>query len=137
MLQAYPKAKVIWCHLAQIRYSGGAKRYTADYIRGVIERNPNLYFDLAFGDANSMYKPSGEYHATIWNRRNVLKPEWAKLIEDHPYRFLTAFDIGGDRHEELPEKVEVSRDVLKNLSPKTQEIVAYKAFWKLLFGEEI
>ena len=137
MLQTYPKAKVIWCHLAQIRYSGRAEHYTPEYIRGLIERNPNLYFDLAFGDANSMYKPSGEYHATIWSKRNVLKPEWAKLIEDYPYRFLTAFDIGGDRHDELPEKIEVSRDVLKNLSPKTQEIVAYKAFWKLVFGEDI
>jgi hypothetical protein len=84
-----------------------------------------------------MYKPSGEYHATIWSKRNVLKPEWAKLIEDYPYRFLTAFDIGGDRHDELLEKVEVSRDVLKNLSLKTQEIIAYKAFWKLVFGEDI
>lgn len=137
MLQTYPNAKVIWCHLAQIRYSSRAQHYTPEFIRGLMERHPNLYFDLAFGDANSMYKPSGEYHATIWSKRNVLKPEWAKLIEDYPYRFLTAFDIGGDRHDELLEKVEVSRDVLKNLSPKTQEIVAYKAFWKLVFGEDI
>ena len=138
MLDAYPHAKVIWCHLAQIRYSDRAKHYTPSFVRSLLERHPNLYFDLAFGDKNSVYKPSNEYHATIWDRSSgKLKPEWAQLIEDYPYHFLTAFDIGGDRHDELPEKIQVSREVLKSLSPKTQEIIAYKAFWKLVFNEEI
>lgn len=46
-----------------------------------------------------------------------------------------AFDIGGDRHDDLPKKVNVARDILKNFSTATQEIVAYKAFWKLVFNE--
>jgi len=138
MLQTYPHAPVIWCHLAQIRYSDKAKKYTPSYVRSLLERYPNLYFDLAFGDMNSLYKPSREYHATIWDRKNRgLKEEWAKLIEDYPYHFLIAFDIGGDRHDDLPEKIKVAREILKNLSPKTQEIVAYKAFWKLAFQEDI
>lgn len=137
MLQTYPHAKVIWCHLAQVRYSNRANHYTPAYVRSLLERYPNLYFDLAFGDMHSMYKPSHEYHATIWDRETRgLKQEWAQLIEDYPYHFLIAFDIGGDRHDDLPEKIKVSRDILKSLSPQTQEIVAYKAFWKVLFKED-
>jgi len=138
MLNAYPHANVIWCHFAQIRYSGNAKRFTPSFVRGLIEHHPNLYFDLAFGDKDSVYKPSNEYQATIWDRSSgKLKREWAQLIEDYPYHFLTAFDIGGDRHDELPKKIQNSREVLKSLTPKTQEIVAYKAFWKLVFNEDI
>lgn len=138
MLSAYPHANVIWCHFTQIRYSSNAKRFTPSFVRGLLERHPNLHFDLAFGDKNSVYKPSNEHHATIWDRSSgKLKSEWAQLIEDYPYHFLTAFDIGGDRHDELPKKIENSREVLKSLSPKTQEIVAYKAFWKLVFKEDI
>ena len=138
MLQTYPKAKVIWCHLAQIRYSSRASMYTPAYIKTLLDKYPNLYFDLAFGDWDSIYKPSNEYHATIWDRgSHKLKPEWIALIEAYPYRFLSAFDIGGDRHDSLREKAHVSREILKSLSPKTQEIVAYKAFWKLLFNEDI
>lgn len=80
---------------------------------------------------HSVYKPSLKYHATIWDRETRgLKQAWAQLIEDYPYHFLIAFDIGGDHHDDLPEKIKVSRDILKSLSPQTQEIVAYKAFWK-------
>lgn len=138
MLDTYPKAKVIWCHLAQIRYHEKAQQYTPDLVRGLIQRHPNLYFDLAFGDKDSLYKPSNEFQSTIWDRSSgKLKKEWAQLIEDYPYHFLTAFDIGGDRQDELNEKIEASREVLKSLTPQTQKIVAYKAFWKLVFNEDI
>jgi hypothetical protein len=138
MLQTYPKARVLWCHLAQIRYHDRTKRYNASYVRELIERYPNLYFDLAFGDADSTYPPSKEHHATMWDQESkTLKPEWKQLIEEYPYRFLIAFDIGGDRHDALSDKVRVARNILSNLSPKVQEIVAYKAFWRLLFVEEI
>jgi len=136
MLTSYPGAKVIWCHLGQIRYSNRTKLYTPAYIKTLLERHPNLYFDLAFGASDSVYKPSGEYHATLWQGRgNSLNSQWKALIEAYPYRFLMAFDIGGDRHDELPKKVDVARDILKNFSLPTQEIIAYKAFWKLVFNE--
>ena len=138
MLDAYPQAKVIWCHLAQIRYHDRALQYNSTLIRNLIKRHPNLYFDLAFGDKDSIYKPSNEFHSTIWDKNSgKLKNEWTQLIEEFPYHFLTAFDIGGDRHDELSEKIKISREILKSLSPKTQEIVAYKAFWKLVFNEMI
>lgn len=93
--------------------------------------------DLAFGGSDSVYKASGEHHATLWQSGTTLKKEWKELIEAYPYRFLMAFDIGGDRHDDLPKKVNVARDILKNFSTATQEIVAYKAFWKLVFNETL
>lgn len=137
MLQTYPRSKVIWCHLGQIRYSERAKHYTPAYVRELIERYPNLHFDLAFGDWNSIYPPSKEHQATLWNQESKhLKSEWIKLIEDHPYRFLIAFDIGGDRQGNLEDKVRVAREILSNFSPKIQEILAYKAFWRFVFQED-
>jgi hypothetical protein len=49
MLTQYPKAKVIWCHLAQMRYQSRNTRYGPDYVRKLIEAHPNLYFDLFSG----------------------------------------------------------------------------------------
>ncbi len=36
MLAQYPNAKVIWCHLAQVRYSARAKIYGPEYVRSPI-----------------------------------------------------------------------------------------------------
>jgi len=65
MLEQYPKAKVIWCHLAQIRYIERASRYTPVYVDALIKRFPNLYFDTAFGDSGSIYPPSNQRHARV------------------------------------------------------------------------
>lgn len=138
MLSRYPKAKVIWCHLGQVRYAARAKKYGPDYVRKLIETYPNLYFDLAFGDGNSLYKPSGEYHARVWElSTGTVKKEWAALIADHPWRFLAALDLGGDRMDDLPKDIRVLRKFIGDLPSNVQEIVAYKAAWKLLFNEEI
>lgn len=134
MLSRYPKAKVIWCHLGQVRYAARAKKYGPDYVRKLIETYSNLYFDLAFGDENSLYKPSGEYHARVWGNA---KKEWIALIADHPWRFLAALDLGGDRMDKLPQNIRVLRKFIGNLPPNVREIVAYKAAWKLLFNEDI
>lgn len=39
--------------------------------------------------------------------------------------------------DDLPKHVRVLRRFLGNLPPHLQEIVAYKAAWKLLFNEEL
>jgi len=98
MLKKYPKAKVIWCHLAQIRYQGRSTVYSPAYVRKLIETYPNLYFDVAFGGPDSIYPGSNEHHARIWDRESGgIKKEWAQLISDYPWRFLAALDLGGDR----------------------------------------
>lgn len=137
MLTKYPNAKVIWCHLAQVRYSDRANSYNPEYIRSLIERHPNIYFDLAFGDFNSIYPGSGERHARVWSSSTTVKSDWVQLIVDYPYRFLAALDIGGDRINHVSKYTKRLRTFISNLPRKTQEIVAYKAAWKLLFNEDI
>lgn len=138
MLKQYPKARVIWCHLAQIRYRSRSAIYGPAYVRRLIESFPNLYFDTAFGGPNSRYPASGEFHATIWDRGSGgIQREWGKLISDHPWRFLAALDVGGDRMDRLGEQSRNLRRFLDALPSSTRAIVAYKGAWRLLFNEDI
>ncbi len=136
MLGRYPGAKVIWCHLAQIRYSSRSSVYGPAYLSGMLNKYPNLYIDVAFGDSFSKYPGSDEYHARVWSAGSV-KKEWVELIVRQPWRFLAAFDLGGDRQDQLPEYNTNLRKFLNQIPEPTREIVAYKASWKLLFGEEL
>jgi hypothetical protein len=136
MLGRYPQAKVIWCHLAQIRYIERASRYSAVYVEGLINRFANLYFDTAFGDAASVYPPSKQRHARVWNAFGDLKSEWQDLIVAHPRRFLSALDLGQDRLGEIAEYDKNHRNFLSRLPLETQHQVAYRNAWLLLFGTE-
>jgi predicted TIM-barrel fold metal-dependent hydrolase len=94
MQTEYPNAKVIWAHLSQMRLQSRNTRYGPDYMRKLIERHPNLYFDLHVGGPRHVYPTSGEYPGKYWDRATGrLKPEWARLIADHPWRFMTALDL--------------------------------------------
>ncbi|MGE4219231.1 MAG: amidohydrolase family protein [Alphaproteobacteria bacterium] len=132
MLAQYPAARVLWCHLAQIRYAARASRYSPDFLADWLDRYPNLYIDTAFGGPNSIYPVSGERHGRFWDRPEA----WRDLIVAKPWRFLAALDIGGDRMTRIEEWTRTLRSVLDTLPPETREIVAYKAGWKFLFGEE-
>jgi len=136
MLAQYPKAKVIWCHLAQIRYIERASRYTPAYLDELIRRFPNLYFDTAFGDANSIYPLSKQRHNRIWASPGSIKSEWRELIIAHPRRFLSALDLGQDRINQITEYDNNHRIFLKQLPAETQHQVAYRNTWLLLFNEE-
>ena len=137
MLTRHPKAKVIWCHLAQIRYKERSTLYSPDYLRGLFARFPNLYIDTAFGGPYGIYGPSGQRHARVWTDGGDIRPEWTALIAEQPYRFLAALDIGGDRMDRLGDWVRNLRYFLDRLPEPSRQIVAYRSAWKLLFGEEI
>ena len=137
MLTRHPKAKVIWCHLAQIRYKERAPGYTPDYVRGLLQRFPNLYIDTAFGGPYGIYKPSGQRHARVWTDGGDIRPDWLSVIVERPYRFLAALDLGGDRMDRLDEWARNLRYFLDRLPRPAREIVAFRAAWKLLYGEEI
>ncbi|HNT67941.1 MAG TPA: hypothetical protein PKK79_02160 [Syntrophorhabdaceae bacterium] len=136
MLQQYPKARVIWCHLAQIRYIERASRYTPAYVDSLIRRFPGLYFDTAFGDAGSTYPLSNQRHSRVWSDKGGLKAEWRDLIVAHPKRFLSALDLGGDRLNRIAEYDYKHRDFLRYLPAETRHQVAYRSAWSLLFGED-
>lgn len=136
MLQKFPKAKVIWCHIAQVRYAERASSYSPAYVEGLIKRFPNLYFDTAFGDANSVYPLSRQRHARVWGTFGGLRDDWANLFVAHPERFLSALDLGGDRMDQIAEKDRDHRDFLRRLPKDVQHQIAYRSAWSLLFGEE-
>jgi len=136
MLERYPKARVVWCHLAQVRYIERASRYTPAYVDALIRRFPNLHFDTAFGDAASVYPLSNQRHARVWAASGGLKDEWRDLIVAHPGRFLSALDLGQDRLDRIVEYDQKHREFLKRLPAETQHRVAYRSAWALLFGEE-
>lgn len=138
MLKEFPGAKVIWCHLAQIRYQKRSKEYGPEYVETLLKKYPNIYFDLAFGGPDSEYPGSGELHARVWeNSLGRVKPGWVKVISENPWRFLAALDLGGDRMDDLPKPVRTLRLFLESLSPEVREIVGYKAPWKMLFDESL
>jgi len=137
MLAKFPDARVIWCHLAQVRFASRAKRYGPQYVRSLINKHKNIYFDLAFGDADSVYPGSHEKQARVWDSKDKVRQDWVTVIVDYPYRFVAALDIGGDRLEHVSEKSNSLRTFLSNLPKETQQVVAYKAAWKLLFNEDI
>jgi predicted TIM-barrel fold metal-dependent hydrolase len=138
MLKQYPKAKVIWCHLSQMRYQARNTIYGPDYVRKLIEQYPNLYFDLFVGPPGNPYPLSNEEPGKYWDpATGRLKPEWAKLIADHPWRFMVALDLNPFIMPSFSRKVAIQRTVLESLPPSVREIVAYKAAWKLMFNEDI
>jgi hypothetical protein len=93
---------------------------------------------LFIGPPQHVYPSSREYPGKYWDRSTgKLKPEWAKLIADHPWRFMTALDLNPFIMQSFSRKVGMQRAVLDSLPEPVREIVAYKAAWKLLFAEEL
>ena len=136
MLQKYGKARVIWCHLAQVRYSERASRYTPAYVDSLLGRFPNLYFDTAFGDSTSVYPLSRQRHARVWADDGSLQHEWRDVLVANSKRFLSALDLGGDRLNQIADHDRNHRNFLGRLPAETRHQVAYRSAWSLLFGEE-
>jgi len=134
MLDKYPKAKVIWCHVGQVRYIERASSYSPAYVEGLIKRFPNLWFDTAFGDAISVYPLSDQRQARVWGTFGALGDDWKDLLVAYPDRFLSALDLGGDRIEQIADYDRKHRDFLRRLPQETQHQIAYRTAWSLLFG---
>lgn len=138
MLDKYPKAKVLWCHVGRVRYRRRARGYGAGFVRGLLERHPNLYFELSVGSPAERYAGSGERSDVIWNERTGhLEKDWARLIGDHPWRFVSSSDLAPDRMALARRKLQRERAIVEDLPLEARPIVAYKAAWKLLFGEQL
>lgn len=134
ILERYPRSKVIWCHLAMIRYPDRAKRYGPAYVGGLIERFPNLHFDLAVPPPNAIYKPSGARHSTLYSDGR-LNDDWKKLIEKHPERFLASSDYRPSVADHYPAQISRQRKlILDGLSEPVRHQVAYGNAWRLITG---
>lgn len=134
ILERHPKARVIWCHLAMIRYPDRARRYNAAYVGGLIQRFPGLHFDLAVPAPNAIYQPSGARHSTLFTN-GQLDGEWKALMEKHPERFLASSDYRPPVADEYPGQMTRQRRlILDALSERTRHLVAYGNAWRLITG---
>ena len=136
MLERYPRARVIWCHLAMVRYGQRAGRYAPDYVRSLIARFPGLHFDLAVPEPSHVYKPSGERDATLF-RDGRLEPRWLAVLEEHPERFLAASDYRPPVEQSYKASITRQRTlILDVLSERSRHLVAYGNAWRLMTGQD-
>lgn len=135
MLTHYPKAKVIWCHLAMIRYPSRATSYSPAYIGSLIERFSGLHFDLAVPDPTHVYRPSGERDSTLFID-GQLDQQWHALLEKYPERFLAASDYRPPVEEFYKSNILRQRTlILDRLSKRASHMIAYENAWRLITGE--
>ena len=132
MLRENPRAVVIWCHLAQIRFPDKQKRFGPAYVSDLLGGFDNLYFDLAMSAPGSRYQGSGFVHNTFQNPDGKILPAWRDVIERHSTRFVMGTDIGGDRWRMYAQKVSRLRRMLPQLSVETRKRVAFKNAWFLI-----
>ena len=137
MLQAHPQARVIWCHLGQVRYPERNSRYGPAYVRALIERFDNLHFDLAVARASFVYKPSGARDSTLFDSSGRVAEGWRQLIEDHPRRFLAASDYRPAVEKHYPQQIGHQRQaILAAFTSSTQRKLAFENAWRLITGSD-
>lgn len=138
MLDRHPGARAIWAHFGRVRYPDRATLYTPAALRRMLGAHPNLYFDTSCTEIEAVYPGSGKFESLLWDRTTgTLLPDWRQLVVDHPWRFLSALDLGNHRMQILAPKAAAQREFLAQLPTQVREIVAYKAAWKLLFDETL
>ena len=135
MLARYPAAKVIWCHLAMIRYPNRSTIYGPSYVSELIEKFPGLHFDLASPPGHNIYKPSGARDGTLFvSGSSTIRADWKAVLEKYPDRFLAASDYRPPVEQNYARAIGNQRGILEQLSPDTRQRVAFKNAWRLIAG---
>jgi len=139
MLTKYPKAKVIWCHIGRNRNSWTWKKFrTPDGARALLIKYPNLYFDLVQSKPGSRYRGTGAVDAIMYDVTPLdvsLDPDWKKLFEEFPDRFVIGSDINTGRFGHYDRVMETFRDVVfRSLKKEVAEGIAFKNAWRLMTG---
>ncbi|HTR38613.1 MAG TPA: amidohydrolase family protein [Bryobacteraceae bacterium] len=86
LLAHNPRAKIIWAHLG----SDGTGYRTPDLCRRLLQKHSNLFMEIKLDP-----KAPGKNYLMAGEK---IKPEWLKLFEDFPGRFI----IGSDQHYPEP-----------------------------------
>ncbi|KPK51803.1 MAG: hypothetical protein AMS22_10280, partial [Thiotrichales bacterium SG8_50] len=152
MLSNYPKAKVIWCHVGRSRNHETWKKFSkADGVREFLSKYPNLYFDFLPSRPGSKYRYDGKGYGKDGYVEGVmyeyssgtvsLHPEWKKLIEEFPDRFVLGSDAntggGMAKFEKYDRVTYIYRDIiLKGVRKDVAEKIAFKNAWKLMTGSD-
>lgn len=140
MLAKYPKAKVIWCHVGRNRNPAKWKTFrTADAVRELLKKYPNLYFDLVQSKPGSKYHGTGYVEGIMYDVSSwgvSLDAEWKKVFEEFPDHFVIGSDINTGRFDNYDRVIETFRTiVLKDVRKDVAEKIAFRNAWKLMSGE--
>ncbi len=140
MLVKYPQAKLIWCHGGRNRNpSTWIKFREADGVRDLLQKYPNLYFDIVQSQPGSKYSPTCFVDAVIYQapRYMTIDSAWKKLLETFPDRFLIGSDINTGRFANYHRTIGTFREILfRDVKKDVAEKIAFKNAWKLMTGEE-
>ena len=141
MLEQYRRAKVIWCHVGRNRDPQTWTKFPPpDGVRAYLNKYPNLYFDLNQAKPGGRHPGTGYVDAILYDMsgtRVSLKPEWRRLFEESPDRFVIGSDVNTGRWEGYDSVFDTFRTVvLGSLRQDVAEKVAYKNAWKLVTGED-
>lgn len=124
LLDRYPKGVVLLSHCG--------KTSTAEGVRPMLEKYPNLYCDLSFrsppqATAESQKDPN---RTIFWPESIFRKPginaDWKRLIEDFPDRFMVGIDDVHSWGEYDEVVVAIRSGVLAQLSQATAQKVAWR-----------
>lgn len=120
LLEKFPDVPVIWAH-------GG---YTQLFLaRRMLERHPNLYYELS-ARTWPHHPRSPDY--TILRDGEKVWPEWLRLVESMPGRFLVGTDASNRSASADAMKFASVQGFLAQLSPAAREQVGRGTLFKLL-----
>jgi hypothetical protein len=141
MVGRYPKANMIWCHVGRNRNPNTWVKFrTSAGVRDLLQRYPNLFFDVLQSKPGSKYQWSGFVEGILYNfpaDPPGLNKEWKKLFEDFPDRFVFGSDINTGRFNDYDRVVNTFRNVVfRDLRKDVAERMAFKNAWKFMAGKE-
>lgn len=121
LLESTPQGVVVLNHCG--------KTSVAEDIRPMLEKHPNLYCDLSFRSPPQQ-SPQDPKRTIFWGdslfRKAGLKPDWKKLIEDFPDRFM----VGIDDVQSWSQYDEVAGAIRSGLLAQLSPPVAEKLAWR-------
>lgn len=120
LLETYRDVPVIWAH-------GG---YTPLFLAArMLERHPNLYYELS---ARTWPRHPRSPDYTILRDGQQVWPEWLRLIESRPGRFLIGSDASHRSRESEIMKLESVQAFLRQLTPPARDRVARQNILELV-----
>jgi predicted TIM-barrel fold metal-dependent hydrolase len=140
MLERYPEAKVIWCHVGRNRNPNTWKKFRkTEAVREFLKKYPNLYFNFLASPPGTIF--SGYVEGIMYKmsfKGVTLDPQWKKVIEEFPDRFVLGSDVAPLRFEGWYDRVfnDYRNIILQGVRKDVAEMIAYKNAWKLMTGED-
>lgn len=123
-LRNHPHTRFIWAHAGtsmELHRHQEKLEFLLGTVTRLLDDYPNLYIDLSW----TMLK-----HYLL-DEKDQPDPDWIKLVERHPSRFVLGSDVVG-RFDSLGESMRAFVPFLDALSPDTARMVARDNFLALL-----